>query len=189
MGQYYHLSILSTEKKSAKNRKKVIAYLRPINYGCGLKLTEFSYINNRCVGAFETLINDENGKYCGYPIIACGDYADDEPFTLNKEKVNLYHLSKMFGECLENIPKSHYRFVINEDTKEYVDTNKVKTDSCGFRVHPLPLLIADGNGRGCGDYHGIDKEKVGIWKRQVVYVSNNIPKDYKELEVNFLEEY
>lgn len=63
--------------------------------------------------------------------------------------------------------------------------------SGGYRVHPLPLLIAEGNGRGGGDYDSQkypDLDKVGIWARNLIRVSDEKPaKGYKELKVNFKE--
>ena len=38
---------------------------------------EHSYVGNNFVNTFATLINDEEGKYKGYPMVWCGDYADD----------------------------------------------------------------------------------------------------------------
>jgi hypothetical protein len=85
--------------------------------------------------------------------------------------------------------KKTYQYIINEDTKQFVDVNKAKRDKWGYRIHPLPLLIAEGNGRGCGDYNSQkypDLDKVGIWARNLIRVSDEKPaKGYKELKVNF----
>lgn len=55
-------------------------------------------------------------------------------------------------------------------------------------MHPLPLLCADGNGRGGGDYYDLNKEVVGYWAYNRIGVTNNvkdIPNDYTELEITF----
>ena len=94
MGQYYRLSVLNSPKKTSSNVDKVIATICPYDYFNGAKLMEFSYIGNAYVGAFETLINKENGKYAGFPVVCAGDYADNEPYTWKKEYVNVYELSE-----------------------------------------------------------------------------------------------
>ena len=49
----------------------------------------------------------------------------------------------------------------------------------------VPLLVAEGNGRGGGDYHGINQIIVGTWARDVISVENNIQEGYTELECKF----
>lgn len=71
MGQYYRLSVLNSPKKTSSNVDKVIATMSPYDYFNGAKLMEFSYIGNAYVGAFETLINKENGKYAGFSSGMC----------------------------------------------------------------------------------------------------------------------
>ena len=92
MGQYYYGVVLNSRRKNYPNKEKVKAWLSPYDYGNGAKLMEHSYIGNDYVSAFEALINKENGEYAGYPIIWAGDYADKEPNTFKKEKVNVYSL-------------------------------------------------------------------------------------------------
>lgn len=43
-----------------------------------------------------------------------------------------------------------------------------------FIVHPLPLLTSLGNGKGGGDYHGLNMEWVGAWALHAIEV---IPED------------
>ena len=188
MGQYFHGVILNSHKKNYPNKEKVKAWLSPYDYGNGAKLMEHSYIGNDYVSAFEALINKENGEYAGYPIIWAGDYADEEPNTFKKEKVNVYSLCDEANKVMVTQPK-HYRYVINEDKNVFIDTDKIKKDEYGYRIHPLPLLCADGNGRGGGDFWGKNQRRVGSWKRDAVVVSDNRPGDtYKEISINFVEE-
>ena len=188
MGQYFKGVILNSHKKNYPNKEKVAAWISPYDFGNGAKLMEHSYINNNYVGAFETLINKENGIYAGLPIIWAGDYADDEPYTLNGNKVTIYSLTD-YAEKITDLTPKHYRYVINEDKKQFIDTNKIKADNYGYKIHPLPLLCADGNGRGGGDYHGRNMKHVGSWKRNVVVVSDIRPDEsYKEITINFVEE-
>jgi len=200
MGQYYRLSILSSAKRNIKNKEKVVASISPYDYNNGAKLCEFSYINNSYVSAFEELINKEHGKYAGYPVICAGDYADEEPLTYNKEKVTIYDLTHEFNTDIKvKISGKHYRYIINEDKKLYIDTENPEVIGediedkenrhYKYYLHPLPIMIADGNGRGGGDLYSEDKN-IGAWKRNVVVVSDNKPDDtYKELVVSFFDEW
>ena len=189
MGQYFHGVILNSHKKNYPNKEKVAAWVSPYDFDNGAKLMEHSYINNNYVGAFETLINKENGIYAGLPIIWAGDYADAEPYTLNGKRHDIYSLAYEYATKLVNIEPKHYRYLINEDKKQFIDTNKIKADNYGYKIHPLPLLCADGNGRGGGDYYGRNMKRVGSWKRNVVVVSDIRPDEsYKEITINFVEE-
>ena len=192
MGQYYRLSVLNSPKKTSSNVDKVIATMSPYDYFNGAKLMEFSYIGNAYVGAFETLINKENGKYAGLPVVCAGDYADNEPYTWKKKYVNIYELSEQSKNKLKTIKPNSYRYIINETKGLFFDTDKVRGDGSKYnlRINPLPLLISEGNGRGGGDYHGNGMEYVGAWARNVVVTSDNRPdeKEYKEFFVDFFEE-
>lgn len=191
MGQYYKICRLASKKKNYPNKKKVLEYLSSYDYGNGAKLTEFSWKGNNFVGALENLINKENGAWAGYPLIVAGDYADEEPFTLNGEKWNLYQLACEYGTKLVNIKPKHYRYFINEDKKQFFDMEKCKANKHGWTVHPLTLLLADGNGKGCGDYMSKNSRRVGAWKRNVVVTSDNRPSEneYKEIFIDFVEEW
>ena len=72
--------------------------------------------------------------------------------------------SDQYKELKEKI-KTHelyqYRYIINWTKREFVAVPKFKKDT--WTVHPLPILTADGVGRGGGDYHtdypdGTEKE-------------------------------
>ena len=191
MGQYYKICRLASKKKNYPNKKKVVEYLLSYDYGNGAKLMEFSWKGNEFVGALENLINKENGAWAGSPVIVAGDYADEEPYTLNGEKYNIYGLACEFGTKLVNIEPKHYRYLINEDKKLFFDIEKCKTNKDGWSVHPLTLLLADGNGRGMGDYRSKNSRRVGTWKRNVVVTSDNRPdeNEYKEIFIDWLEEW
>lgn len=203
MGQYFRICFLNSKKKSYPNKKKVAAYLRPWDYGQGAKLMEFSWIGNELVGRLEALINKESGKYAGYPVIIAGDYADEEPYPLNGEKWTIYQLAAEFGHRIEpeEAPEpKHYRYIINEDKKVFMDCNRVKISQVTewegekeiWKVHPLTILCSDGcNGgmpRGGGDYYNKHR-MVGSWRRNVVVTSDNRPdeNEYREVFYNFYE--
>jgi len=180
MGQYY--LPINMDKKQ---------FVHSHSYDNGLKLMEHSWIGNDFVGIVEDLIA-EGGAWHGDRIVWAGDYADEEK---NNEE-NLYSIiGKDENEIRPEPTKNKYRYVLNLDTKEYVDTKKIPlsdvyTDEKGkewpYIIHPLPLLTCEGNGRGGGDFRKEDSI-VGTWARNRVSVSKRKPKGFKEIEFNLFE--
>lgn len=79
-----------------------------------------------------------------------------------------------------------YKYLINLDKKVFVKlpTYKPKT----WTIHPLPLLCAEGNQRGGGDYYGTNAILVGEWAYDRIGIANELPDDIKtELIVEFVE--
>lgn len=179
MGQYYRPIIGHKE-----NGKFVIdAAIRPLDYDNGMKLMEHSYIGNAVTGAIENLLG-QNGQFNGSQLVWAGDYADNE-----KGRNNLYDLC-VNSKCIKNVKSKHYRYAVNVTKGEYVNMDKVQPDTYGYRIHPIPLLCAEGNGRGCGDYHGTQIELIGTWARDEITFTDNetdVAK-LKELDTNFKEE-
>ncbi len=173
MGQYYKAIIL--EDKDTDDAPEVIAgCLESWTYNNGAKLMEHSWIGNEFVERVEAkLIN----QYDGRRIVWAGDYADPEPNT----EENLYDMTTEFHNYHIAKPTQTFRYIINHTMKQYVDKERVFPDKDGWKIHPLPLLTCEGNGRGGGDYGGIDQDLVGIWARNRISVSNDIPNDYQEL--------
>lgn len=84
-------------------------------------------------------------------------------------------------------PESH-PFIINHDKRLYVDKHNVKgftpywAEGDTWYIHPLPLLTAEGNGRGGGDFGGADPHGlVGSWARDHISVHNAPPPGFDEL--------
>ena len=178
------------------NLNKMGQYYKPINlengqwlyshdYDSGLKLMEHSWIGNEFVGAVMKLMLP-GGRCYKKPIAWCGDYfneegeedyydraADDKKITPKES------LSK--EEQLKAI-------LVNHTTKEYVVYSKMP-DADGWRINPLPLLTALGNGRGGGDYYDDlpDSDKVGRWAKHILSIEFEIPDGYTELKVVFKE--
>ena len=72
--------------------------------------------------------------------------------------------------------------------KMFVRIPKKTVVVCLF-IH-FPLLCADGNGRGGGDYEGTNMELIGSWAFDRIGVANELPKNIKtELVVEFKECY
>ena len=164
-------------------------HVEPHKYDNGAKLMEHSYIGNNFVQAVEFLLIDtgENkARWSGQRISWAGDYAS----ALQGEEENLYNLTKGDGlqMLVEAIPED-YIYLINLDKKQYVDKSKcpnMSSDWSDFKIHPLPLLTAEGNGRGGGDYRG-DEDYVGSWARNRIALVNKVPEGYTEIIPNFNE--
>jgi hypothetical protein len=175
MGQYYNAILLDKEKKN------VIGWVSPDQYDSGSKLMEHSWMKNDFVKSFENMIYKNP-----MPVTWCGDYADavdgseegDNFYSLCEDKTNITPTTEL--------GQHKSRYIINHDTKEYVDKEKVPTDKDGWQIHPLPLLTCEGNGRGGGDFRG-DSELVGSWSRCLISVSEELPEGYTELEFDLVE--
>lgn len=173
-------------------------------------------MKNDFVKFVESLIAP-GGKWFGSPIVWAGDYADPEldengePIIIYVEsglipepstivegetcEANLYSLAETEIKPevpVKGIKLKHYRYLINETDKTFVDKNKVPGGrSAGWedwRIHPLPLLTCQGNGRGGGDFRGEDFYNViGSWARKVVTVADKKPKGYTEIVFDLTE--
>jgi len=171
-------------------------WVSPYDYDNGAKLMEHSYIGNNYVEAVEFLLLDngkgDKGRWSGNKIVWAGDYAnnvpmkDDNFYTLADEKNCLKML-------IEAVPEN-YHFLINWDKKEYVDKRKCKPingtwNAHDMKIHPLPLLTSEGNGRGGGDYYNdISLEYIGSWSNNKISVMCIVPEDFTEIIPNFDED-
>ena len=173
MGQYFLPIVLNDNKKQPK------AWVYSHNFGSGLKLMEHSWIKNHFVGAFESLIlkNPEN-------VVWCGDYADNVKGCKTNLSDRCKESTKVTPTKITTLKES--RYIINHDKKEFVDKTKVPTDADGWRIHPLPLLTCNSNGRGGGDFRG-ESELVGKWAYDKISVDSKKPKDYAELIFDLVE--
>jgi len=176
MGQYYHPTSI--------NRKQ---NLYSHDYDSGLKLMEHSWLQNDFVHVVETLLA-KGGSWYKNKIVWAGDYADNEPETDS----NWYSM----GETIKpkHKPNPTLRYIVNHSKKLYVDKFKLKPMSPkkwlqgeSWTIHPLPLLTAEGNGQGGGDYNGMNMDLVGSWARDIISTENRLPRDYSELTVYFDE--
>lgn len=179
MGQYYLAIILGNQPDTDE---EVIHYvLSP--FGCGSKLMEHSYIDNGFVYKVEQLIG-KGGMFYKSRIVWAGDYADKE----KNEEHNLYAYATDHHTQTGNISfftnQTYYRYIVNHTKKEFVDKERLSNE-----IHPLPLLVCEGNQRGGGDYWGKNSDLCGSWARDVISVENTKPSDkYSELVCNFSED-
>lgn len=207
MGQYYRPIVLNEDKKTVKE------YASSYVFHEGAKLMEHSYIDNLLVNCVEEKLLDNPTR-----LVWAGDYADPE--NGKEEGPNLYDLSseqgknmfadapqKGFGEIWDASDEQLSKwfpawgkvvelgkqdapdtFVLNHDKKQYYVRPKKKGGE--LTINPLPLLTAEGNGRGGGDYQGTHMKLIGTWARDSIeYVTDKslVPEDYKVIKPSFVE--
>jgi hypothetical protein len=192
MGQYYKPVLLN----EAKNKPLAWVYSHDIKYkfersdgktfmmGNGLKLMEHSWVANKFVQTIEALLTAGNPWYM-QPIVWAGDYADGEN---GEDSDNIFSMCEDELKATKKklrLPKK-FIYVVNHTKKQYVDKTKVP-DSDGWKIHPLPLLTCEGNGRGGGDFRG-ESELVGSWARDVISIESRIPAGYTELIFDLKED-
>jgi hypothetical protein len=219
MGQYYKAVFL------VENQKPITS-VSSYDFGNGAKLMEHSWEKNPFVRFVERqlMVAPQKvvwaGDYADHEdpkTITAREIkllADEESEYWNskvlKEKgVNLYSLSETIGKLThDENNKNKYehdykevapltaKYLVNHDKKEFVNKTKTPKDGNGWKIHPLPLLTCEGNGRGGGDFH-INTEKkqgnvelIGTWARDrisVVSTKAEIPKDFTELVFDLVE--
>ena len=189
MGQYFKPCLLADNKTTVKAwvYSHDITYTfkrsdgKKVEVGNGLKLMEHSYIGNEFVSAFESLIKNNPQR-----VIWGGDYAD----KCRCLKTNTYDRCTDKNKVLptERPNTRETRYVVNHSKKEFVDKYKVQEieEWKGTKIHPLPLLTCNGNGRGGGDFT-TDNKYIGTWARDIISVESKKPQGYKEIVPNFKE--
>ena len=178
MGQYYKPCILQDDAKTIK------AWANSHDYNNGLKLMEHSYIKNEFVGAIEKQLTP-HGSWYKSKIVWAGDYADND-----EGDVNLYDKadeSTKFVPPAGVVDKS-YKYLINHSKRLFVNKTKIKSipDWKAAKIHPLPLLTCEGNGRGGGDFKG-EHHLIGSWARDIISVEAVKPLNYKEVVFDLVE--
>ena len=169
--------------KLATKSNPCLASLSPYAFRNGEKLMEHSYIGNKYVGAVMNLISDDSSFY-GYPFAWVGDYAD---FV---NSINLYDCAsdvqdKTYNEYEDCVTTPReFKYLVNLTKKQYIELPTPNPNK--LQVHPLPLLTAVGNGRGCGDY-GMDDKRVGSWAFDRIGCTNSEDKliGLKRVEIEF----
>lgn len=175
MGQYYHPIIVTTKEKMEFN---------PHLYGEGLKITEHSSFSTPMVGLVMQYIHDR--KKDSPRLVWMGDYGEVMRFGNGKSWQEARWTSN--PPEVPDIKKIEpYRYIINLDKDEFADLVKCRERG---DTHPLPILTANGNGKGGGDYSGTHMELVGSWAGDHISVSDdrNDIAGKKEIEAYFNED-
>ena len=165
MGQYYNIII------KRKDQKSTHAYDRTLDGEYTMaKLTEHSWYLNPMVNAVaEKLYHNPSH------IAWVGDYARGE----EGDREDLYKLSHPASKKFEMLHKTEFtlkdRYLVNHTKKLILDCwdylkESIKKNEDSSVMHPLPLLTALGNGRGGGDYRGINQEQIGSWAWDVLEI-------------------
>lgn len=182
MGQYYTPCLLKKNYKTSKSPVIGALYAHMIGMN-GLKLMEHSYVGNLFVkAATYMLLGNES-----HPFVWCGDYADEinngnnmYMFAGDNEFEHKY-TEKFIADHPDLKDEEELKYIINHTKKQYVVVND------NDEIHPLPLLTADGNGRGGGDFWGTPQDMVGIWAYDVIECNDGAPDGYEEIYVKFEE--
>ena len=180
MGQYFKAVILAP----TADKPEIEASFRAGDYNNGAKQMEHAWSRNDYVSIVEKHFV-RSGKYYKHRLVWAGDYADSEPAC----KANLYTLSKPYEIKNDRIKLAPaYRYIVNHTTRQWVDKKALPLKN-GWRIHPLPLLTAEGNEGAGGEYNEQypDYHLIGTWARHIISVEKEIPEDYEELKVGFIE--
>lgn len=170
MGQYYNIAIKKDGKTKAYNRTIDGEYTMA-------KLMEHSWYLNPMVNAISEKLYKSPSQ-----IAWVGDYADEgELYDIAYPKNGRYCVLHRSDFTLNG------RYIVNHTKKLILDcweylTLSLKNSEDGWVIHPLPLLTAVGNGRGGGDYRGINQDKVGSWAWDTLEIV-----DWEEAEKYFKE--
>lgn len=183
MGQYYIPQIYKATEEPECFRDNLLATFVSHDFGNGSKLMEHSYVGNGFVKAVLDYIRNVGEVR----LVWAGDYADSEPGSTD----NLYCL---YGDVLNvkgpKKTKRNPRYILNWSKNEFVSVFKSPKDEYGWRIHPLPLLTCEGNGRGGGDYCSENGEDfIGRWARDIISVTSKKEDTigFDEIEPGFLE--
>ena len=169
MGQYY-------KPTSIDKMESLFSH----DYGNMSKLMEHSYIDNDFVNIAEYMLSPE-GDWYKHSFVWAGDYADEE-----ESGNNLYSDAKEIK--VDDYPEeSSGKYIVNHTKREFVDKDIVPKDPEGWKVHPLPLLTCEGNGRGGGDYTR-NNRYIGSWARNQISIEKQKPEDFKEIIPLFMME-
>jgi hypothetical protein len=171
MGQYYNVVFVD-----GKNNVK--KWVCTIQCGAGSKLMEHAFISNGFMNAIEHLLGPDGSCYMSR-IVWAGDYADNEDGTDKNLHImaeqDLLHLQ----EVNIDMSQTDFKYIVNHTKKVYVDKSKYR------EVHPLPLLVAEGNGMGGGDYYGENATFCGMWARNIISMEIDAPVNYTECVIKF----
>ena len=207
MGQYYHPTLIDAEEH--------VSWLYTHDYDNGLKLMEHSYIGNSVMNAVCGQIKDHPLR-----VAWIGDYSDDQNGDAYEAKLPRDAFLRVYravygdhqadckiqpqpmtfdiesaGWYLVNHTQRQYialdaYFVRNKWKASWTDGRTGEREEYEMCIHPLSLLTACGNDRGCGDYHQgyPDYNKVGTWAFDWIELTRKKPTKYQEVLYSFSEQ-
>jgi hypothetical protein len=165
MGQYYNACMIDADGK-------ILMWMHPYNYRNGAKLTEHSIVGNPFVNTFEFALSPGQ-RFHKTRVVWAGDYADPEEGTDS----NLHQMCDEYTMVVCKTKSTReFPFLVNHTKKLYVKCHKFLNG----QLHPLPILTAEGNGRGGGDYKS-DSPLVGSWARDILSIEKEAPEGFEDL--------
>lgn len=191
MGQYYLVLLKKGDE------------IKTVESIGSLKLMESSYITNQMTD----YIFNELYKEGPHRVAWLGDYANEEDDAFggltheeymkeynaayNTEPLNIdlrkYAKINLPKEKLNNMALVNHTKKIFIDFNDYIKKAERKSE---WIINPLALLTACGNGRGGGDYFGLNAYLVGTWAFDEIEIADieKVPYGYtEETEVFFCE--
>lgn len=196
MGQYYRPVIGDAEGKVIDvYTTAVILYKDGMPYieNEGAKLMEHAYWDVVLPNGISKLIYNNPLR-----VAWVGDYAEGSDFLQSECKQALSLLKTDVWESV-NCPnlvvaetdfRLDLKFLVNHDLNQYVNLReyaKLSRDG-GYTIHPLPLLTAIGNGKGGGDYRGVNSKLVGKYAWHLLSIVDEKPQGMTKFEVFFKED-
>lgn len=211
MGQYYVIANFDKEE-----------YLHPHEWGIGMKLTEFSYFGNYLSTALLNLLkgrwngdrvyligdyvdlSDPKENWYSTAKALCQELPLKSPdYTFVGGEYNLQDYVIQHFKHLSMSQVGHKRttahYVYNHGTKEVLCLDHcpafhIDPNGYQWKIAPLNLLLAMGNGRGGGDYRGHNEELVGSWVNASEYLevtTHPLPAHamFREIHPNFHENW
>ena len=171
MGQYYIAVVVS-------GTGSILGFYRPWGFGEGAKLLEHSHEGSNLVqGICRVLVAGPQR------IVWAGDYADPEPNDMPNLYDQCQDLEPGMGpdtvpSVSEDVPIHSYTLLVNHDLNMFV-----RLDGAGSDLHPLPILTAEGNGRGGGDLYASHPwfPHTGTWSRCLLSLQLEAPEGFTEL--------
>ena len=189
MGQYY--KIVNLTKKE---------FFEPVR--SGRKLMEWSWVGNHTIALLHNLLQNE---WKDDIVVAVGDYFEAKEnkghyegqlYAVDQDEHFTEVTAKDFKYKLAHTIKAQQKgFYINETKREFIDLSILPKGSDNWKVSPLSLMVACGNGRGGGDYGSVNTFIVGYWAFDKVRIDTTINKEelktkgYTETIPNFKEDY
>ena len=186
MGQYYDVILEQNGKTFYFNMQ-----IKGSNEHNPSKLMEHSWWENPFCLALSSKIHNKPSR-----IIWCGDYWEEEDFDEFEDKEKIIQKAKKLNEngVAKEIEESDFsldgKYLVNHDMKVYVDLCEYhkQNERDGWCIFPISLLTAVGNGRGGGDYEGVNKEDVGIWSWNLLSIDDKAPENFEKVELEFYED-
>ena len=121
----------------------------------------------------------------GYPNLydIATDYSE---YREHNHRITFKTYPKIKTVPFDDAERQMYPYLVNHDTKQFVDLRKCPFDNDGWQIHPLPILTCDSFGGG-GSYH-YDNEYNGAWVGHRLSAEMEQPEGFVEIKPDFLEE-